>query len=416
MIFNLISIFIALLVAYHFFLKAKLMFICFLPFIIQYLWMFASILVIEQGAYISEQDAYGKFIYTNFYLLVFFVVTIVSFIFFFIVFDKAFKLELPRLKLFEKNEISLIYFLAIVVISIGLLSLMSSPSVYTSDEITKFNYWNTAKYPFLKGILGSTIGYLPFIFGLIFSKFKKATVLLVILYLIYLVGVDQKFTAFLYGIVGFLISYSLMNYNMRKNYNILGFKKRYLIIIGSLIFTLVFIKYSNKNPFAYINLTPLESVFYRAFGLQAHVFYGINEKYVYNDSPNTWDISELSYGMHIVMKEFTPEFHQQYLEKLWAGGVSWTNAYPAILLRIFPVPIALIVHFFIFSLVPLVYVFLIKTIRKKNYLVAIVLFQLSLWIVNIYSMAYFYRLTKVLVIFLFLALLSFIYNKAKQQT
>ena len=390
------------------------MFICFLPFLIQYLWMFASVLVIEQGAYISEQEKNGEFIFTNFYLLLFFLVSLTSFILFFEIFKKALTLKLPRLRFLKKSEISIVYYIAIIIVIIAYISLISSPSVYTSEDVNKFTYWDTAKYPWLKAILGSTIGYLPFIFGLIFNKYKKPTLLLIVLYIIYLVGVDQKFTAFLYGIIGFLISFAVVNFQKRRNYNILSFKKRYLIVVASLIFSLVLLKYSNKNPFEYLNLSPVESVFYRAFGLQAHVFWGVNEKYNYNDHPNSWDLSELPYGMHVVMKDFTPEFHQRYLEKLWANGVSWTNAYPAILMRIFPVPLALLVHFLIFSIVPLVYTLLIKTIERKNYIIAIVLFQLTLWLTNIYSMSYFYRLTKVVLIFLFLAFIAFIYNRAKK--
>ncbi|NNE32370.1 MAG: hypothetical protein HKN40_08380 [Winogradskyella sp.] len=393
-----------------------MIFICFLPFMIQYLWMFASILVIEQGAYINEQERYGKFVFSNFYLLIFFITSVISFILFFKIFKSSLRLDLPTIKIFKSKEISITYAISITVIIIAYISLFSSPSVYWSDEVTKFNYWDTAAYPGLKALLGSTIGYLPFIFGLIFKRYKKTTITLILLYLIYLVGVDQKFTAFLYGFIGFITSYSFINFKRQKENNILNFKKRYLAVLGALIFTLVLIRYTKKNPFEYLNLTPVESVFYRAFGLQAHVFWGVNEKYNYNDHPHSWDISELNYGMHVMMKDFTPEFHQRYLERLWASGVSWTNAYPAVLMRIFPLPIALAFHFIIFAIVPLVYVLMIKTIQRDNYIIAIILFQLTLWLTNIYSMAYFYRLTKVVIIFLLLAFVAHIYNRAKKLT
>ncbi len=413
MIFNLISILVIVLIGYHFFNKKKIAFICFLPFFIQYLWMAASVLVIEQGAYVSEQDKHGEFYFTNFYLLMFFFVSVVSFLFFYTVFQKGLKLNLPKVKIVKKSELSIVYAIAIIIMVVAYISLLSSPSVYTSEEITKFNYWETAAYPGLSALLGSTIGYLPFIFGITFRRYKKLTLLLVGLYIIYLVGVDQKFTAFLYGLIGFFVSYTIIGLRQKESKSILNFKKRYLVLVGTLIFSLVLLKYSNKNPFAYLNLTPVESVFYRAFGLQAHVFWGVNEKYVYNDAPNTWDLSELPYGMHVVMRDFTPEFHQRYLERLWEGGVSWTNAYPAILMRIFPLPIALLFHFIAFSFVPLIYVLLVKAIRNENYLIAVILFQLTLWLTNVYSMAYFHRILKVVLIFLFIAFLSYIYINAR---
>lgn len=416
MIFNLICIIVIILLGYHIFNKNKIIFICFLPFFIQYTWMSASVLVIEQGAYISEQDRNGEFYFTNFYILLFFITSLASFVFFFNVFDKAFTLGLPRVKFLKKNETSITLYIAVSIAIVSLISLLSSPSVYTSETVSKFNYWKTAAYPSLKVLLGSTIGYLPFVFGIIYNKYKKTTIVLIALYLFYLVGVDQKFTAFMYGFIGFMLSYAVVRAKKKKIDDILNFKKRYLIITGSLIFTLVLLKYTNKNPFQYLNLTPIESVFYRAFGLQAHVFWGVNEKYVYYNEPNTWDLSELSYGMHVVMREFTPEFHQRYLERLWEGGVSWTNAYPAILLRIFPVPIAIVFHFLLFSIVPLIYAMLIKMLRKQNYLIAIILFQLTMWLTNVYSMAFFYRLTKVVIIFLFIAFLSKIYSYAKAKS
>ncbi|WP_299095722.1 DUF6418 domain-containing protein [Winogradskyella sp.] len=414
MIFNLICIIVIVLLGYHIFNKSKVIFICFLPFFIQYTWMAASIVVIEQGAYINEQDKYGDFYFTNFYILLFFIVSLISFLFFYKIFEKAFNIGLPRVRFLKNKEIKIALFLAVSIVLVSLISLFSGPSAYTSETVTKFNYWDKATYPWLKALLGSTIGYLPFIFGVLYSKYKKTTIILIVLYLIYLVGVDQKFTAFMYGFIGFILSHVIIRSKHVKIKDLLNFKKRYLAIVGSLIFSLVLLKYTNKNPYAYLNLTPVESVFYRAFGLQAHVFWGVNEKYVYNKAPNTWDLSELPYGMHVVMKDFTPSFRQKYLERLWEGGVSWTNAYPAILLRIFPVPIALAFHFLLFSIVPLIYAMLVKMIRKENYLIAIILFQLTMWLTNIYSMAFFYRLTKVVVIFLFIAFLSKVYSYAKE--
>ena len=191
MIFNLICILLALLISYHFFLRARLIFICFLPFLIQYLWMFASILVIEQGAYINEQGRKGEFCFANFYLLIFYVVTILSFIFFFQIFNKGLSITYPRFKFLGKPEISLCRSIAILVIGIAMFSLLSSPSVYTVSYISKFTYWENATFPQLSVILGSTIGYLPFIFGLIFNKYKKTSIFLIALYIIYLIGVDQ---------------------------------------------------------------------------------------------------------------------------------------------------------------------------------------------------------------------------------
>lgn len=413
MIFNLIIIVLVFLISYHLYKSKTIIFICFLPFLVQYLWMFLSILVIERGIYIDEQDRNGEFIFASFYLLSFFIASIVSFVFFFKLFDKIFKIEIPRIRLFKVDEMKIVMVITTIIIFLSYLNLLSSPSTYNDSTISKFNYWEYARFPILKGVLGSTIGYLPFIFGIVYKRYKKTTILFILLYLFYLVGVDQKFTALLFGGISFLLSYSIINFNFGNNKNILLFKKRYLIIIGILLFSLVLLKYTYKNSYAHLGLSPVESVFYRAFGLQAHLFWGVSEKYVINNKPNTWDISELPYGMHILMEDFIPINQKKHLKSLWERGVSWTNGYPAILLRIFPFPIAIVFHFFIFSIIPFTYALLVKAFKRKNFLLAIILFQLILWLLNVYSMAYFYRLSKIIMIFVLISLLSYLFNKKK---
>lgn len=376
----------------------------------QYLWMFLSILVIESGVYIDEQDRNGEFIFASFYLLSFFIVSIVSFILFFKLFNKIFKIEIPRVRFFKVDEMKIVLAITTIIIFLSFLNLLSSPSTYNDSTITKFNYWEFARFPILKGVLGNTIGYLPFIFGILYKSYKKVTILFIFLYLFYLVGVDQKFTAFLFGGISFLISYTIFNLNFGRNKNVLLFKKRYLIIISLLLFSLVVLKYTYKNSYAHLGFSPVESVFYRAFGLQAHLFWGVCEKYVNNNEPNSWDIGELPYGMHVLMEDFMPIDQKKYLNSLWERGVSWTNGYPAILLRIFPFPIAIIFHFFIFSIIPFTYALLVKALKRKNFLLAIILFQLILWLFNVYSMAYFYRLNKIVVIFVLISLLSYLFN------
>ncbi|WP_339144018.1 DUF6418 domain-containing protein [Croceitalea sp. MTPC5] len=264
----------------------------------------------------------------------------------------------------------------------------------------------------MKPILGNTIGFFPFILGILFRKHRVKTILLSIVYLVYLVGIDQKFTAFLFGLIAFMVSHVIVN-KLYKNDNFLVFKKRYLIILASLLFGLVWFKYNNKNPYKHLGFSPVESIAYRAFGLQGHLFWGTAERYIIGDAENSWNISELPYGMHTLMFDFTPDHRKQYLEEAWQRGVSWTNGYPAILNRAFPLPIALVFHFVIFGFVPLFYALLFKALNGGNYLVSVIFFQITLWLFNIYSMSYFFRLGKILAILVILSLISFIFQKLK---
>jgi len=374
--------------------------------------MFLSILVIENGVFVNEQGRNGEFVYANFYLLFYYIISIVSFIFFFKLFDKLFKLNLPKIKFVKIREKQLLLIIAISVLLLALINLMLSPSVYNSTEISKFNYWKYAKFPFLKGLLGSTIGYFPFIMGIFYKRYKKITLILAVFYLIYLIGIDQKFTALLFGGIAFMVSYIILNFNLSNKIQF-SFKKKYLIIVGALLFSVVLIKYTKKNPYEYLKLTPLESVFYRAFGLQGHLFWGTSEKYIYNENVKTWNINELPYGMHVLMKDFAPSYNQKHLAEAWERGVSWTNAYPAILNRVFPLPVAYIVHFFLFSIIPFLYCLLVKSLRNKNFLLSVVLFQTILWSVNVYSTAFFYRLIKVGLIITAIIYVCYLINKSR---
>ena len=412
MIFNILVLIFVMLIFVQLFRQSNLLFICLLPYVIQYVWMFLSISFIENEIYVSEQDRYGSFVFANFYLLLYLLCTLLSFALFFKLFNSSITFHLPKVKFLNVLEPSLLLLIAYLFIALALINLALSPSTFTSTEVSKFTFWNTAKLPFLKPILGSTIGFFPFILGILFKKYKKSTILLMVLYVIYLIGIDQKFTAFLFGSISFLVSYIIVN-DFFRNKSLFNFKKRYLIVLGSLMFCLVLFKYSNKNPYAHLGFTPLESVAYRTFGLQGHLFWGTTERYIAGNSDHSWDVSELHRGMHTLMFDFTPDDRKKYLEEAWERGVSWTNGYPAILNRVFPFPLALAFHFFSFSIVALCYVLLFKSLQRGNYLFAVVFFQMTLWLFNIYSMSYFFRLGKIVVILIFLSCISLIFKKLK---
>ncbi len=412
MIFNLVVLIFVFLTLIFLYRRSILLFVCLMPFIVQYVWMFMSILIIENEIYVSEQDRYGSFVFANFYLLIYWLFTLVSFALFFKLFNSTINFHLPRIKFLKFLEPVWLRFIAFGIITLALINLGLSPSTYTSDEVTKFTFWNTARLPFLKPILGNTLGFFPFILGILFRRYKKSTILLIVLYVFYLVGIDQKFTAFLFGAIAFFVSYIIVN-NLFWDRNLFKIKKRYLIISVGLLFSLVLYKYSVKNHYAHLGFTPLESVAYRTFGLQGHLFWGTSERYVTGNENHTWDLTELPMGMHILMEDFTPIHRKKYLNELWERGVSWTNGYPAILNRIFPIPLALIFHFFAFSFVAFCYVLLFKALRKGNFLFAVVFFQICLWLFNTYSMSYFFRLGKIAALIVILCLISLIFKKHK---
>ncbi len=359
--------------------------------IIQYLWMFYSLIVIEDGIFINEQGRNGYFIYSSIILFIFFLSTLLSLVFFNSLFTKILNKEKSiRFKFLKLNEEKLIIYGVSLTLLIAFFNLIASPIPFFNANVTKFNFWEFARYPFLEKVLGNVIGFVAFGSALIFNFSKKRSLILLTLYLVYLLLIGQKFSGFLIGSYAFFVAYYFSNTQNIK-FKLSWIFNKYSLLIGISIFSLVLYYYTIKNPFAYMGLTPLESIFYRTFGLQAHVFWGTAEQYVYLNKANTWKITELWNGMRLLMKEFWPWDLESY-HSVTSRGVSWTNAYPAILLRIFPWPIAVIANFLLLSFVALTQSLLIFFIQRKSYLLSIIMFQLLTWVSFAFTMGYFSKL------------------------
>jgi hypothetical protein len=225
--------------------------------------------------------------------------------------------------------------------------------------------------------------------------------------------IGQKFTGFLIGITGVLLALYFTSENKIK-FKLKWIFNKYLVSFITLMFLLVYYKYSITKSFQNIGLTPFEAVFYRFFGLQAHVFWGVTEQYVYLGKPNTWSIFELWKGMHHLMLEFWPWRYQDFIS-VTTRGVSWTNAYPSILLRIFPLPIALFANFILMLFVALIQTLLSTFIKRKSLFISILLFQLLIWTSYAYTMAYFSKLIIPVLFILFYFTYKYLVIKTKKE-
>lgn len=359
--------------------------------LIQYIWMFFSLIVIEDGIFINEQGRNGYFVYSSLVLFCFYISTIVSLIFFKKIFLKLFQnFTVTRFKLGSIKEEKLTKWVLSIILIIAFISVISSPTALFTEKVTRFNYWIYARFPFLKSILGNVMGFVAFGSALLYRYNKKASIFFLIFYFVYLLLVGQKFSGFLIGSYGILLA---LYYSSPKKitFRTSWIFNKYLLLITASIFLLIWYKYTAKNPFRYMGLTPFEAIFYRAFGLQGHVFWGTVEQYVYSGKPNSWDVTELWSGMRVMMNEFWPWSQERFL-KITERGVNWTNAYPAILLRIFPLFIAILINFLLTSFLSLIQTLLTVLIKNKSYLISIIFFQLLTWASFAYTMAYFNKL------------------------
>jgi hypothetical protein len=381
--------------------------------------MSASLTVIESGAFVSEQNRYGYFQYSNFILFLFFIVSIMSFSLAFGFSIKRIKISVPKILFFNTPNWKLILILSSLILFLGILNLLSSYNIYHDpnrgqwpDEITKFNYWEQSTFPIIKKLTGNTMGYFPFILGVVFCYYKRIAISLFFIYFFYLIGIGQKFGPIIYSIFAFLIPFSIILKGKTNGLNFLTLKKGIIFIV--LIFSLVYIKYSLNNPFNYLGYSVLEAIMQRAFGLQGHVFWGAVDRYVVSpDLTLSWDLTELNYGMHKLMEAFYPDYNLKFLPEVIERGVSWTNAYPAVLLSIFPWPLAILTHFVLFLLVGFIAGVVCNLLLNHKYFWATAFFQTYLWLINVFVMGFFYRIDIAFFALLFLSMLSYFISKKK---
>jgi len=413
---NLLVAIIAVVLLLYLLEKDLGLFLISFSILIQYIWMFFSIIEIESGIYINEQGKNGYFVFSSLILFLFYISTLTSLIFFKKVFTHTFKNFITtKFSIANIKEEKLNLFFLFFIFFIAFLNILSSPIPIFSENVTKFNFWDYAKYPFLKSIIGNVMAFVGFGSALVFRQSKKTSILLITLYIVYLIMIGQKFTGFLIAIYGILLALYFSS-EVRIYFKLKWVFNKYFLGSSVALIFLVLYKYTLNNPFEYMGLTPLESVFYRTFGLQAHVFWGVTEQYIYLDKPHSWNITELWKGMHVLMLEFWPGRYEDFVS-VTTRGVSWTNAYPSILIRIFPLGVALGVNFLLISIVSLFQTILIKLIKGGSFLLSIVFFQLLVWVNYAYTMAYFHKLKIPLLLLLLFLLFKYLkYYSIKRKT
>ncbi|ARV07282.1 hypothetical protein BTO04_11550 [Polaribacter sp. SA4-10] len=389
--FNILITLIAIVIMLYLLEKDLGLFLLSIMIFVQYIWMFFSLMVIESGVHIVEQGRDGYFVYSTLVLLLFFITTIISLIFFKKIFTNFFKnIKVTKIKFGKIKEPQITRVFIGFVFFMAFLNLFLSPIPIFSDNVSKFNFWEHSKFPFLKSIVGNVMAFVAFGSAILFRYYKKTSIFFLILYVSYLLLIGQKFTGFFIGITGALLALYFTS-EKKITFKLKWIFNKYLLLFIGAMFFLVLYKYTISNPFRNLKMTPLESVFYRFFGLQGHVFWGTTEQYIYLNKPNTWNIFELWKGMHLLMLEFWPWRYQDFIS-VTNRGVSWTNAYPSILIRIFPLPIALFANFILVSFLSLMQTLLSIFIKRKSLFISIIFFQLLIWTSYAYTMAYFNKL------------------------
>src|SRR6056297_2037763 len=372
----------------------------------------ASLTFIESGIYISEQARDSYFVWANLVFFVFFLISIQTLDVVIDFLERKVKVQMPVLKLRDKKlDYRIIVLVGVLVLVLLLTNLIVSPSPLFSSGVTRFTYWENSKLSFLRKVIGNTAIFVPFIFGWIYLRKRKLGVLLLIIYIVYIVLIGQKFSPIMRSLYAFFLPFVLHS-SQNFKFNPLKLFRVNFIFIFFALFSLVYIKYAIHNPFRSAGIeTPLQAIFYRAFGLQGHLFWGSVEQFLYLGKDKSWDFRELYRGMHTLMRYFWYG-DMNHIEASIQNGFSFANAYPAVLLKIVPLPLAYITHLILVAslLAPSAWV-LLESVKRNNLLVAFFSFQFFNWTGVAFIMGYFNKTLPGLLLLFLLSVYSLIILK-----
>ena len=369
-----------------------------------------SLIYIEEGIYISEQGRDSYFVGATFLYLIYFIIT---FKLIFSTFSslRQYKATNPILKIKgKKYDSTIIFYIVLVSLLILFYNASQSRLPLFDPEITRFTYWPNSKYPFLNKIFGNTSIFIPFALGILFKRHKFRSIVLLLLYFVYNFLIGQKFSPIVSGLYSFLLPILLMN---PKRIDIRNFLTKKVIISAVLIFGIAYFviyeRYEQRRPYAVIKIyDPNEAMLYRIFGLQGHLMWGATETYVYKDEPHSYNFSDFSHGMQELMYKFAVK--RGNFEKSIESGFNFTNGYPSILMYVYPLFIALILHVFLcITLIAFPGWLLYQFIKNGAYVAALVLYQFFNWSIYAFTMGYFYKL-KFIVVFLICYAVFVVYN------
>ncbi|MDY8138682.1 DUF6418 domain-containing protein [Aquimarina sp. 2201CG5-10] len=416
LVFNLILLGIFFFFLYMFAKKNfKVLFIYGL-LVFQGLSIIPSLIYIEEGIYISEQGRDSFFVGATLIYIVYFIIT---FLFILATFNTLKKVKpiTPRLKIGNTIlDVKVIFFIVIATLLVLLYNASQSRLPLFDIGVTRFTYWENSKFPFLNKVLGNTSIFIPFALGILFKRYKKSSIFLMMVYFGYNFLIGQKFSPIVSGLFSFFLPIVLTS-----DYKI-DFKKIFnkkvlfpLIIIFGVAYAVIYKRYEERSPYAIIKIyDPNEAIFYRAFGLQGHLMWGAAETYVYNDEAHSYNFMDLSKGMQKLMYKFAAV--KTGLDKAINKGFNFTNGYPSILLMVYPIWIALIIHVFLtVSILGFLGWLLKEFITKKAYVMSVITYQLFNWTIYAFTMGYFYKLKYTIIFLICYSIFVFMNQRTREK-
>ena len=308
-----------------------------------YLWFFQifailSNLYIESGKYIIEQGVYGFQTGAALKLLG---VNALFFLCFFLVSElwgQKIKIDLQF-----KRRINWLFWIVLAGVLACLVALYGNMALsgvipLFSAGVDRFNFWSQyARFPIIARILGDLTVIIAMALGACFNQLLKlpqsltkrfwirSVAALFALYLLYLLLLGHKFSGQFLAIIFFFLPSFVTH--LRHD-----FLRKYawaLLTVGFALVFLIFLNYRDSDLARYAG-GPLQAIYYRAVGLQGHVWWG-TELAVSRGEQSLEPYKDLSQGMLTLMYLVGNSSVQSYIDR----GVRFTMGYPAIGLYVF---------------------------------------------------------------------------------
>lgn len=344
---------------------------------------YISSVVVEYGAFITEIQ---ESLYFNYASLVILPIIISPFLLFYLLSKFFFKYP-KRLNNFKLEFTKIDKFLLLssaLALTVLMINVLISPNPVFDEGIRRFDFWDNAKFPFLRMIFGNLSLPILIIFSLSAFKIKYAISFDyfykyiayggIVLYFIYLFLTGQKFNGFLIGIIFFMIPFI---YLRKLITGIYLYKKElvFLSLFFIILITFKAISFSNSSG-GVIDETGgsgLLAVFYRIFILQGYAFdFFILE-------PHIIDINEASDTlMHTAIYSMAanPEF---YIE----NGINLANIFPGVLLTFEYGYFLIFVALLFFSIFTFILVSLIRKYLIHGYMLrTMISMQMLFWLIG----------------------------------
>lgn len=395
--FSILAIFVFIAIHTKLFLSCKywpflfyLIYACIFPI--------ASNLYLEQGVYVTEQERISYFTGSTLRLIFYdSILFITCFISLYVVKESIVKKSITKERdmtngycfLIKPQRYTFLLFYVVIFIEILIfLNLFMSEIPLFSSSVTRFNYWENSRFPSLRILVGNISLPIAVILGIYFMLFsnndlhiwKRRTLVLFIIYIAYLYLIGQKFSAQLLAVYLFFLPYWVSNF---KKVSSFLFSMRFLkIFIPLVIIMFGFILYKYQfTGISEMSGSALSGIFYRIFGLQGHVYWGIDEMVFQQNSYGWHYVAEFVdkglNGLLLEMELIGPSNLSWYLD----NNIRFTAGYPAIAILFHPgfAVIIQMVFGILFSLLILyTYQMLIKSYVYRSFFALMILLQFQI--------------------------------------